>query len=60
MRGFDAWGLHVFLNYDGDFAAANLDATVQRFGQRATSARGGLRLRAGSQHGGLKLRRDRP
>jgi hypothetical protein len=50
MRGYDAWGLHVFLNHGGDFAAATKDTRLQRFGrwrQRATSQRGGLRLRSG-------------
>jgi hypothetical protein len=50
MRGFDAWGLHVYLNYDGDFAAATQVGAAARFGRwqkRGTSQSGGLRLRAG-------------
>ncbi len=49
MRGFDAWGLHVHLHHDGDFAAATQDARLERFGhwQRATVHHVGLRLRSG-------------
>jgi hypothetical protein len=48
MRGFDAWGLHVFLHHGGDFQAATQDARRQRFGRWAgSSRRGGLRLRSG-------------
>jgi hypothetical protein len=51
MRGFDAWGLHVHLHFEGDFAIATQDARLKRFGRwqrRASSShRGGLRLRTG-------------
>ena len=45
MRGYDAWGLHVFLNHGGDFGAATQASKTRRGRRGQQNTAGGSRLR---------------